>query len=240
MTIGLFGGWGTGKSSIVENLKTSLVADKTPVVIFDVWKHDGDALRRTFLKNMDLQLSAPPYGEEYVNDLEILSPQVFSAVKDSSEKITIKTKRFLYNLLVLFVIALVVIGAILISCLAFQQFTGIRVFDLLMQSKTVSGIGALLTTALTGGLVFKYIDNFIKVEKTEAQKEKLQDPHEFETEFHRLVNNLQANIPTLVVVFDNLDRVSGDNVLRVIATIKTFLDFRSADPQKKSNLFDPL
>jgi putative protein kinase ArgK-like GTPase of G3E family len=40
MTIGLFGGWGTGKSSIVENLKTSLVADKTPVVIFDVWKHD--------------------------------------------------------------------------------------------------------------------------------------------------------------------------------------------------------
>jgi adenylylsulfate kinase-like enzyme len=81
MTIGLFGGWGTGKSSIVENLKTNLLSEKTPVVIFDVWKHDGDALRRTFLKNMDIQLSSAPYGERYVNAQNILSPQVFSAVK---------------------------------------------------------------------------------------------------------------------------------------------------------------
>ena len=232
MTIGLFGGWGTGKSSIVENLKINLLEDGIPVVIFDVWKHNGDALRRTFLKNMDVQLSGAPYGENYIIDQNILSPQVFSTIKDSSEKINIKTKRFFYNLLVLFLIAFLVIGSILISCLVFQELTGIHVFDLLMQSKTISGTGALLTTGLTGGLVFKYIDSFIKVEKSEAEKEKLQDPHEFETEFHRLVNNLKPEIQSLVVVFDNLDRVSGDNVLTVISTIKTFLDFRSEEGKK--------
>lgn len=41
--------WGSGKSTITENLRNSLVNKDVPVIIFDVWKHEGDALRRTWI-----------------------------------------------------------------------------------------------------------------------------------------------------------------------------------------------
>ena len=48
-TIGLFGKWGVGKSTIVNKTKENLIIKNIPTVIFDVWKHKDDALRRTFL-----------------------------------------------------------------------------------------------------------------------------------------------------------------------------------------------
>ncbi|MFM2424282.1 MAG: hypothetical protein RLZZ70_673, partial [Candidatus Parcubacteria bacterium] len=49
-TIGLFSKWGTGKSSIIDQLKQDLKDQKdTHVLVFDAWKYQEDSLRRTFL-----------------------------------------------------------------------------------------------------------------------------------------------------------------------------------------------
>src|SRR6185295_12441329 len=48
-TIGLFGKWGTGKSTIIDLLKIELDNQKYEVFIFDVWKYQEDSLRRIFL-----------------------------------------------------------------------------------------------------------------------------------------------------------------------------------------------
>lgn len=49
-TIGLFSKWGTGKSSIIDQLKEDLKGTAgTHVLIFDAWKYQEDSLRRTFL-----------------------------------------------------------------------------------------------------------------------------------------------------------------------------------------------
>jgi len=48
-TIALTGYWGSGKSSIIEMIKTKLV-DK--VFTFDAWVHEGDPLRRAFLESI--------------------------------------------------------------------------------------------------------------------------------------------------------------------------------------------
>lgn len=55
-TIGLFGKCGTGKTTIINRLKNKLQNEKIAVVEFDVWKHEDDALRRTFLKEIVKQL----------------------------------------------------------------------------------------------------------------------------------------------------------------------------------------
>ncbi len=57
-TIGLFGKWGTGKSSIANFLKSKLVEcrEKIVVVDFDVWKYAEDSLRRYFLTNLVTKL----------------------------------------------------------------------------------------------------------------------------------------------------------------------------------------
>lgn len=47
-TIGIFGGWGTGKSTILNTIKNEL-AIKEFFFIFDVWKYKDDPLRRTFI-----------------------------------------------------------------------------------------------------------------------------------------------------------------------------------------------
>jgi len=51
-TIGLFGGWGTGKSSIIKTIKEKLnnaKSSKVKVFVYDAWKYSKDPFRRTFL-----------------------------------------------------------------------------------------------------------------------------------------------------------------------------------------------
>ena len=51
-TIGLFGGWGVGKSSIIRTIQEKFKEDKksdTTVFIYDAWKYANDSFRRTFL-----------------------------------------------------------------------------------------------------------------------------------------------------------------------------------------------
>ncbi len=53
-TIGLFGGWGVGKSSIIKTIKEKFNDDpKSGIEIFtyDAWKYLNDSFRRTFLLN---------------------------------------------------------------------------------------------------------------------------------------------------------------------------------------------
>jgi predicted KAP-like P-loop ATPase len=50
-TIGLFGPWGQGKSTVLERLKQHVSADVV-VCHFDAWRHEGQAIRRHFLKTL--------------------------------------------------------------------------------------------------------------------------------------------------------------------------------------------
>lgn len=56
-TLGVFGGWGVGKTSIIKDLRNSAEQEtglaETPIVYLDIWKYEGDSLHRQFL--IDLQ-----------------------------------------------------------------------------------------------------------------------------------------------------------------------------------------
>ena len=62
--------------------------------------------------------------------------------------------------------------------------------------------------------------HFFSTETVTYGVDKLQDPHQFETEFARILGGLKN--PRLLVIFDNLDRVAHDKALEVLSTIKTF------------------
>lgn len=55
-TFGLFGAWGVGKTSIINAIHDELKQRKCAFVSFDVWRYEGDALRRSFLKDIARQL----------------------------------------------------------------------------------------------------------------------------------------------------------------------------------------
>ena len=51
-TVGLFGSWGSGKSSVIKTLQEKLNNDKSSkikVFIYDAWKYAKDDFRRTFI-----------------------------------------------------------------------------------------------------------------------------------------------------------------------------------------------
>ena len=54
-SIGLEGGWGAGKSTIVRLTSKELAQSKgsdDKIAVFDIWAHQDDPLRRTFLENL--------------------------------------------------------------------------------------------------------------------------------------------------------------------------------------------
>ncbi len=58
-SIGLFGGWGTGKSSIIKSAQKELkkkTDENIEFVTYDSWKYSNDSFRRMFLLRIQEEL----------------------------------------------------------------------------------------------------------------------------------------------------------------------------------------
>jgi hypothetical protein len=73
-TVGLFGPWGSGKSSVLLDVPKHLGRD-CAWVTFDAWRYDGDTLRRNFLRELAEDLAhkqlARRRGRKYVPAREL-------------------------------------------------------------------------------------------------------------------------------------------------------------------------
>lgn len=227
-TIGLFGKWGSGKSTIAESMRIDLVKINTPVIIFDVWKHEGDALRRTFLIELERQLKGKNLKNLFNEEFN-LSEQVGRTVSKITEVSKIKWSELVTVSLVIFVTAFPIIVIAIIFYLIFVKW--LSLIDL--TSFTFKSV----ITILLGSIPFliKFTDKFIQKKKTEEFYDKFQDPHEFEKEFRNILLNLK--VKRIIIIFDNLDRVSGENAVKIISTIKTFLEPADKDIPEKEVVF---
>jgi GTPase SAR1 family protein len=231
-TIGLYGDWGSGKSSIAETLQSNLKSQNIPLVIFDVWKHEGDALRRTFLKDIDKKLSSKSFGKKYYKEGFKLEKNLESDINiETKDGYDFKGKKLFKNFIVIALFAIIPLILVFSGLLGIGKVFSIEEFsfDSLIE-KIVQIIGGL-----TIPVVFwlKFSNYFIVERKTTVKKSRIQDPIEFENSFRNILGNLTGNVSKIVVVFDNLDRVNGKKAVEIISTIKTFLE-----PVDKKNIKD--
>ncbi|WP_299362160.1 P-loop NTPase fold protein [Winogradskyella sp.] len=222
-TIGLFGNWGSGKSSIAETLQSNLKSNDIPLIIFDVWKHEGDALRRTFLKDLDKKLSSEYFGKKYYKENFKLEKNLDSDINiEGKSGYEFKGKKFFNHVLVIFLFILIPLILVALGLWGIGKTLSIESFSFKkILEKLLLVIGGL-TIPIT--FWFKYFNSFIIEKKTTYRKSRIQDPIEFENSFHEILNNLTKKVKKIVVVFDNLDRVSGEKAVEIISTIKTFLE----------------
>ncbi|MEM9887421.1 MAG: P-loop NTPase fold protein [Bacteroidota bacterium] len=216
-TIGLFGDWGSGKSTVIKSLEKELKEKDVPLVLFDVWKHEGDALRRTFLNTLINDLKSK-YGAEYFKKgFEIDDRNLFT--KSITEEFqTILKKRMFLHLSVIFLFSAFLILPFFLFWLSMKILFGWNLLD------SIDGkiIGSIFSISLLP-LFYKYINQFIQVKKETKLQDRFKDPHEFEMEFKRILKvGFLKN--KLVIAFDNLDRVNGEKAIEIMSTIKTFLD----------------
>lgn len=228
-TVGLFGKWGAGKSSIANHLREEL--EPEPVVIFDVWKHQGDALRRTFLRESLRQLRDQHAVDSKFELNERLDKSEHVAGRSRSLENTWNTVLWTFAAVVG-----VLVVATIVDWLAFDWRHSRAIMAWVGAAGFVAA--AVIVARVVKGAVDTLefvLSSFVSSKAVTYTVDKFSDPHEFETEFGRLLCALKSK--RLVVIFDNLDRVDHDRVVEVLATIKTFLEPKDLENPEKETVF---
>lgn len=213
-TIGLFGGWGSGKSSIVRTIEEKLKKNKdsnAEVFIYDAWKYSKDSFRRTFILKLKERFKLDSTAE------------FDSFYKDANEEIKGKTglvDRW-------WVYILIFVAPLSINFI--QPIQG-KEFELTTLAITI------FITALTF-----FISKTLIQYKISITKPRTFAPEEFENIFSEAIDSIlnkkrntwvyiknflgiSRKIDKIIIVIDNIDRCHQDLVFELLLTIKNFLE----------------
>jgi hypothetical protein len=208
-TIGLFGSWGTGKSSIIETSKQEFDQTKEKFITYDAWQYVNDSFRRMFLRKLREDLK--------YEETDLMKKFYENESTDIGNKYLLSSTR----------LAFIVGGLILLlAILTFIPFE-------LEYKFPVYSIVTLL------GLIITIISGAFHQLKIAVTKPHLFAPEQFEECFKEIVsnsfkkskkprkwitgNNSIQNLKKLVIVIDNIDRCSNDIAYNLLTDIKTFL-----------------
>jgi hypothetical protein len=214
--IGLFGEWGSGKSSIIKTVKDDITKNKkeygnTKFVIYDAWKYVNDSFRRMFLLNLQEEL-----GLERSNLME-----KFYCNKSVEQKIELKFSSKHFNFTIIISLLLLIVSSILMSKLD---------NNVAINATFVVSLVSFLTT-----LIFKCFNEL----KTSSNIPYLFAPEQFEDCFMDIIskalrkNSLIKAIKhwvlgkcendKLVIVIDNIDRCNCETAYELLTNIKNFM-----------------
>ena len=217
-TIGIFGNWGTGKSSIIKTSEKDFDEKKVKFITYDAWRYVNDSFRRMFLRKLredlkyeETNLMKKFYENESINEEDIYRVGWGNII------------RSILILLLIFIIGFVIIR------LPFHNLD----FDTKITIATFISFISFVFTIISG-ILYKV--------KISISKPHLFAPEQFEECFKEIVSNslrktkLKEKIARwingdnaiiglhkLVIVIDNIDRCSKDVAYNLLTDIKTFL-----------------
>lgn len=214
-TLGIFGSWGIGKTSIVNDLIKTLKAGKrsayTVTVNIDVWKYEGDSLRRQFL--WDLQ--------EQLKEQEVLKSS-YDEVKKAYEESTKESENQRFDVRRLKKLAFPLIASSIVTFFTYYGF---------IKSGITKPLQALIPAVMVPVIMYLFSEfsrNVVVNERQTTTQPIFFSADQFERTFKTIVE--EAKCRRLVIIVDNLDRCSHERVVQTLGTIKTFLEPRG---QKK-------
>ena len=214
-SVGLFGGWGTGKSSIIKTLQRDLESQNEShikFIIYDAWKYANDSFRRMFLLKLQEDLNFHQTG----------LMEKFYSIENRETKYTSKINKVNLSISIL----IVILGLVVVYSVNFQLETSI----------IVAIIVPFLT--LLSNILFKVFDQV----KISIQKPSYFAPEQFEDCFKQIISKslrnynwiektglyingekFEKNIDKLVLVIDNIDRCPNELAYSLLTDIKTFM-----------------
>ena len=215
-TLGIFGGWGVGKTAIVKDFCNSISKHETlsriPVACIDVWKYEKDSLRRQFLLDVESQLKKAKTAlpEDYN-----VQAQLYTTRTEEGQTEPRFSWRRLKNVkwLLLEVLLIVAAGLFLISLLPINQPLQIVFSSLLIP------------------VLLYFIPRLSRVVVVQ-QKYTTTEPALFSSEqFEKAFEDMVKATPCekMVIIIDNLDRCSRDRVVEVLGVVKTYLEPKGKD-----------
>ncbi len=217
-TIGLYGKWGSGKTSICKLIERNLEEnDSLKIFYFDVWKYEKDSFRRQFLIKLDKKIfnGSLRYQEKLNQSLTV--PQRLSLKEDIG---------IIFNDLFLKIFGFFVLITLFLFFLKSAILPYIKTENIIELSKRIIDLGFLIN-------LFYFLLNSFKLSQGHIQIHKTDSAEGFEHFYDEALRKL--NKRKLLVIIDNLDRLTSEKAVGVLSDIKTFLAKDKDDRDKDSN-----
>lgn len=197
VSIGVFGNWGAGKSSLLNLIEQQIKPDEWIIIKFDAWLYQGFDDARAAL-------------------LETIASHLIQAAKDK-ETILQKSKNLFARINGLRVAGLVVEGAALAA--------GIPAFGLVSKifetaQNALDGIQNETESKQVVETVKEIVDSEKNLIKSKEQQTPPKQIDEFRKEYGEILQDLGKK---LVIVIDNLDRCLPANAIQTLEAIRLFL-----------------
>jgi len=234
--IGIFGGWGTGKSSVLELIKSNLNKRRVPTISIDAWRYSSaKSLKRAFLIHVAHE-KAPKLLDELRAKLYTTETQT---VPPRDSKLD-KKADFWSGLSQLLDVVLKVFSKF---CLFGVLFFGLLTIIFMLRScASRGGIGSLNWVEIIDKFIDLAFIPFIVALIDQLRPYISQEPiivtHEridadellcqyFEKVVNAAIRRLSPGKQRLVVFVDNLDRLNDEKMVEALEALKTYLSNRN-------------
>ncbi len=257
--VGLLGPWGSGKSTVVNQIQKRLgtTCDNIHFFSYDAWLYQNDPPRRSFLEALiqDLVQNALSDEGQWQDRLADLSGRSEETVTETSRKLSL-TGKWIIGALALVPIGTVVLGRALdpknIADAPWMMMGGIAltlapvimasIFYLSWRPWRQSWFKGFFKSEFwtqhrdqyAGQSIFALLTNQ-SVERAEKKTKISPEPSvtEFRAVFRDVLKSLRAKRERLVIVIDNLDRLAEPEAVELWATIRSlFLGSELNGPQR--------
>lgn len=225
ITVGLFGSWGSGKTSLMRMMQKQLDqghrnGEKTVTVWFDAWKYDKEeVLWRALLMHTLEALRPEKQSDEdkftdkeqtIIEDLDDLQASLYRDVdREESGGIEIDWREATKGTFKLGLSMLPILPQI-----ADAGETLKKLFD-----------GAKGKDATEGAKkAADHLANMFKAQRTLIHRDHVQFLDQFQTNFQKVVNRCLPEKGRLVVFIDDLDRCLPEKAVEILEAVKLFLE----------------
>lgn len=224
LSIGLFGAWGIGKSTIINILFGKIREHESASfkpIYFNAWKYSGDSFRRQFL----IEVARQVYGKDHDEVFRLVQLNYADVLKQQHQKGLGKTltQALRKTMDLRFALRETAIFRFLLGCISLLIVVAIAAL--------ISGhhpIVATLMLTTMGPAIFvwfsqiKFEDLFV-FQEAPLYDPKLIFPEQFEAEFASLLNSESLRGKKAVIAIDDLDRCEPRMVQDVLISMKNFI-----------------
>ncbi|WP_123539366.1 KAP family P-loop NTPase fold protein [Halosimplex salinum] len=214
--IGIFGEWGSGKTSIIrmlfERLRNKEEFDDTIFVEFDAWSHAEGSIRTELLLELDQQIGNQIGQPEGVLTEEEITGRLYDVeeeeVEGESQGVWTEFIEFITDETHLVIITLLLV--IISGTFAYFGLPEVSI-----------GVLTLLLAPLFVSMAKRLSD------ATDTLQKKFLHPRkEWSGSYQRIFEGIieESEADTIVISIDNLDRCESSTVYEVLVSLKTFME----------------
>ena len=240
ITIGLEGGWGSGKSTVVNFLRKQLVPhNEILFFLFDAWAHKGDPLRRIFLESLIDEIKPVEDKDDLSNLKQMISGRQKKVVV-TAKKSTSRLGKFL-SISAIFIPT----GAALLSATDYSEIPMSWTFYIGFLL-ALSPVWVLIGWWLCGDrdkdtgkkqwdvFAADSTENYTQDITEDGERTSIEFEHYFEQIMKCTIGEDKRFKKALIVV-DNLDRVEPEHALAIWSILQTFFQHRSRQEDDSGN-----